>query len=793
MAKKKNTKISVSQEDSIQAKPILEHYHQLAENLRSSPDQRQVEAVLSEINTLPERVQMALLKALAKEHHSDGADVLTAINELGPMKEVRKEARRALIQLEGAGIYPQWKPAVPQPLAAHLSTTPLRFWKGVVTDSRNLGEVQLVLCWEQDSDEIRVLSFLLDFWQDGVKDFFTRVGSRRNAEKLIDSMSDIMPDVKVKACSLAQGRRLLLDALASNKQHGTTPHRDYRNNISLVNHLILEVPDLNKEEVTYPEVTSPHEREDVVLDDAGYYDLDELDEDDEELDLQSLEPQQVVAHFVNVLFDEADYERAYDLLAKESPLREGLAQEVWVERREEWAEEADPSGLEPGIVHEREQQKSGLWLPFAKPRPLGDRKEIETFWSAEVEDVSSDMQLPELPSATAVYEETQRHWFWATYVLVQEEGAWRIESMSDEAINAQGLTIEELQKRIRDLDKYLEDFSKKHKPADIQRAKEEDLVRYTEEIYWRLMRSVGYSDALIKKLPLDHTLYEEAAGRMILVSQLERCLVYLEARAYRFEEQRGSFLRRAAEVQQHLAKKYRDVGNTEQAEHLQELAEKALEESLTIEDSFEAHVSLAELLIEENRLDEAEAHLLQAKALTSDSSQEAHAEMHLGEIATEREQYEEALSHYQRVTELEPDLSDSWSDLADVYDHLGNLDEAETHYRHAMELDPDDSELYAALAHMYGRHEQRAKVIEILEEGLSVHPDAAVLYVYLASTYMEAKDYRRAEQYLEKAERLEPDLGIIYMFRQTLNLLKAQAGPPQIGRLGNPGKKKKKR
>ncbi len=774
MAKKKNTKISVSQEDSIQAKPILEHYHQLANSLRESTDQKQAEAVLSEINTLPERVQIALLKALAKERHTDVADVLTAINELSPLKEVRKEARRALIQLEGVGIYPQWKPTVPKPLVSSLPTAPLRFWKGMVTDSRSLGEVQLLLCWEQGNDEIRVLSFLLDFWHDGVKDFFTNVGSRRNAEKLIDTMSDTIPDVKVKACSLAQGRRLLLDALASNKQHGTTPHKDYRNNISLVNRLILEVPDLN---------------EDVALDDTGYYDLDE---DDEDLDLQSLEPPQVVAHFVNVLFEEADYERAYNILTKESPLREGLSQEAWVERREEWAEEVDPSGLEPGIVHEREQQKSGLWLPFAKPRSFGDRKEIEAFWSAEVEDVASGIQLPELPGATAVYEGTHRHWFWATYTLVQEEGAWRIESMSDEAINAQGLTVEELQKRIRDIDKYIEDFGKKHKPSDIQRAKEEDLVRYTEEIYWRLMRSVGYSDALIKKLPLDPILYEEAAGRMILVTQLERCLVYMEERAHRFEEQRGTFLRRVAEVQQQLAKQYRDVGNTEQAEHIQDLAEKALEESLTIEDSFEAHVSLSESLIEEDRLDEAEAHLLQAKALTSDSSQEAQAEMHLGEIATKREQYEDALFHYQRVTELEPDLSDSWADLADAYDHLGNLDEAETHYRHAMELDPDDSELYAALAHMYGGHEQSAKAIEILEEGLRVHPNAAVLYVYLTSIYMEAKDYRRAEHYLEKAERLAPDLEVVYMFRQTLNLLKAQAGPPQIGRLGNPGKKKRR-
>lgn len=80
----------------------------------------------------------------------------------------------------------------------------------------------------------------------------------------------------------------------------------------------------------------------------------------------------------------------------------------------------------------------------------------------------------------------------------------------------------------------------------------------------------------------------------------------------------------------------------------------------------------------------------------------------------------------------------------------------------------------------------------LAKEGLGVHPDAAVLCVYLASIYIEAKDYRRAERYLEKAERLEPDLEIISMFRQTLNLLKVQAEPPQIGKLGNAGKKKER-
>src|SRR5207245_6475938 len=88
----------------------------------------------------------------------------------------------------------------------------------------------------------------------------------------------------------------------------------------------------------------------------------------------------------------------------------------------------------------------------------------------------------------------------------------------------------------------------------------------------------------------------------------------------------------------------------ERGDHVQELGEEALRESLSLENSFEAHISLAEILIDEKEhLDEAEDHLLQAKAMVNDPADEAHIELHLGEIAFEQKQYEDALKHYQHV------------------------------------------------------------------------------------------------------------------------------------------------
>src|SRR5947207_766658 len=120
MTKKKTKHISkpkpttISQQDTTQAQPVLEQYHQIAINLRISFSREQAGEALTEMNTMPENAQVAVVKALAKEAHVDAADVLTAVYELSPIKSVRKEARRSLIRLEEARIYPQWNVPIEQ-------------------------------------------------------------------------------------------------------------------------------------------------------------------------------------------------------------------------------------------------------------------------------------------------------------------------------------------------------------------------------------------------------------------------------------------------------------------------------------------------------------------------------------------------------------------------------------------------------------------------------------------------------------------------------------------------------
>jgi tetratricopeptide (TPR) repeat protein len=759
MVKKKSPQTSVSQEENLQAQHMLEHYHQIATNLHECKDQEQTEAVLSAINTLPEGAQIALLKALAKECHVDAADVVTALNALSPLKTVRKEARRSLIQLAGAKISPRWQSPLDHTPPLGLiqpDANPPRFWKGLVSDTRAMGQVQLLLFWEQGVDykEVRLLGFYLEFEDIGVKDFFTALDSKRGVDPFIAELGTKQPDLQMKDCSLRAGRRLLLKALNVHTQNGTKPPFEYQSHASLINQLVIEIPE-----------------EDTELDEDGVLAAVAKDR----IDLHGWTPREVVVNFVEFWVDE-EYDLAYELLSSGSSLREGLSSDEWVERREVWADEAVPDALEPNFIYEREQPQSKIWLPdLWTVNYSATHKEIVAGWSIELDRLLENDTLPELPQATMVYAETNRHWFWASYTLILEDGEWRIQHMTDECVHAQTLSIQELQEKTQELDRYMVDFSQRFTPQEIQALKDEDAMDYLGQLVRRIMEGTCYADALIKKLPLDQSLYSAAAARMLTIAQYERCLAYLIPMTQRFPQRRGLFLRRIADVQQKLSETAFYAEDDERGELYQELAAESLHESLDVENSFEAHMALVDLLIEnEDDIDHVEKHLLAAKELMNGPEEEAHVEVHLGEIASVRGQFKEALSHYQRVLDLRPDSAEAWFDVGEAHEALAHFAEAETSYKRALELEPDAVEYYHALSQLYGDNDRPAQAIATLEQGLVANSDSAPLHVYLAEIYMERGDYRKAEEYISKAEQLDPASELVIRYRQILSMRRSK-------------------
>ena len=379
MTAKKQMDSSVSQGSNPQLQRWLEQRHEIAEALHSSTSRAQAETALAEFTNIDETDQLALLKALAKQHDTDAADILLAINELTPNKAIRKESRRALIQLAGAKIYPSWTPEAEPGLTPLTVANPPRFWKGFATEMREEGEVELILCWDQGFEygEARMMVFLLDFWQEGIKDFWTEVGSKRRIDARVHELDEKFASssetkIKMTDSTLAEGRRLIHEALSVNSWRGTSPHKDYRHYQPSVQQLVLNTSDVGA--------------------DRGRTFIK-----------PGLEPDEVVANFIGG-WSLGDFGLCFDLLTGTSPLLEGLSRDEWVDLRRKWADEGHPARFEPRFLRERELSQQSIWLPGSY---VCDRfalqREVEMGWRLELRDTPLWGTLVEMPMGTAVY------------------------------------------------------------------------------------------------------------------------------------------------------------------------------------------------------------------------------------------------------------------------------------------------------------------------------------------------------------------------------------------------------
>ena len=740
MTAKKQGDFSVPHVDNAQLEHLVEQRHTIAKELHNSSSKAQAEVALAELTSIDEAAQMAFLKAMTKLHDTDAADVLLAMNELTPNKAIRKESRRALIQLAGAKIYPSWTPE-PEPGPVLATTNPPRFWKGFVTETREEGELELVLCWEQgfEYSEARLMAFMLDFWDEGIKNFTTEVGSKRHIETRLGNTrirysKSIGKEIRIIDCTLAEGRRLIQEALSVNAWRGTTPFKEYRHHLPTVQQLVLQAHDLDVD----------HGKTFINLD---------------------LEPDEIVGNFIGA-WTLGDFGLCFDLLTSDSSLNEGVSRDVWADLRRKWADEAHPARYEPRFLRERERSQQSIWLPnSALSDRISTQREIEIGWSLELTNTPLSGTLPEMPMGTAVYKETGRHWFWTSYTLAKEEDAWRIQRMKDEGAIAQSLPIAELQQRLKTTDERIQEIMETHQPN------EPDGQQYFEEIIWRTIQALHYDDALLVKLPLDRTIYDDAYSRARGLRLSERAIIYLEGIIQRFPKDHdiGNILQHLAVSQADLSEQYKQDDMDEPAEHFFELALDNLQKSIAVSNTALAHIILAELFMTNDRTEEAVTELQLAKTLSSNRDEEAQIEADLASIAMVGEHFDEAIEHFKRVAEINPNYNGVLINLGLAYRRQEKYDEAIAYYQQALEAYPNEIPIYAELGTIYMTISQLDKAMEIVEQGLRHRPDSAHLHALLAAIYSENGDRRRAQSELAEAERINPDLEVVEAVREMLH------------------------
>jgi len=115
---------------------------------------------------------------------------------------------------------------------------------------------------------------------------------------------------------------------------------------------------------------------------------------------------------------------------------------------------------------------------------------------------------------------------------------------------------------------------------------------------------------------------------------------------------------------------------------------------------------------------------------------------------------EEALHHYERSVEIDPEEPIGWINLGRALIRAGLLDGAEESLERALRLNPYYAETYSFLAEVHGRKGEARKVLETLQEGYEKRPDSEEIRLRLASLYLnaaseEVRDASRAAALLE--------------------------------------------
>jgi tetratricopeptide (TPR) repeat protein len=786
---------------------LLDAIHDMAQALRATTtaDQENQLAALSPVETTAEPVAVAFAQQLGTIRGSrahDAIEVAQALGELDPRKDVAREARRARLRLRSAGAIPTLSfaaapsgksirqagiPAasIPVPPSATAAASPLpsqtdtpRFVEAYVSQTREQGEVRLIVGWQegQDPNFVRGHLYILDFWQEGIKGFtllepMSRGRFAREVREFIGGAHDDVTEEDAKpiqgsesiALNWAQARSLVLEALDVNTWRNTPPNSDFaRYRPQIESRLLAKAPS--------DELKQQLEAEEQQF----------LREGDRPYITTGMEPDEAVVNWLGA-WSFGDFGLAYDLLADDHPLHQQQSRKEYIDLRRQWWDTADPAGLRVTLVRDQEKRASALWVPSATGLSLGiEHKEIEAFWSLVVQESQLGGQLPELPLATISSTTTGRHWYWTGYTLVHDRGAnrWYISRSRDEGAGSQTLKLDELGQRIREAHQQVEQITSREAPDPASEAAAEAL----RSITGALTASLHYSDALAVQLPLDESVYQGAITDARTLGNHERAVALIERMRRRFVDEVR--LRFEQGIEEYLvAEQYGRQGMAEAQASWLERAVQTMRDVVAIEPSAEHLQGLGELLSRQGHFNQAETYLREAtvtdpnRALAYSDLADALMGRITGEnlddpaaLPLEEQQRvaKEALAVLGQASKLDHSIPGLYTRMGAIYELLHQPDDSIIALEEAIRLDPADADAHYTLGAMLMDRKRYQDALPHFVTAVQLAPFALQARLSLAASYGMLDQIPQATRELDAIDRIQPGLPQVAELRSYL-------------------------
>jgi len=124
--------------------------------------------------------------------------------------------------------------------------------------------------------------------------------------------------------------------------------------------------------------------------------------------------------------------------------------------------------------------------------------------------------------------------------------------------------------------------------------------------------------------------------------------------------------------------------------------------------------------------------------------------------------YDLAISCFQKAIQANPDIGDTYFNLAASLKKQGHDEEAITYYHKALQLDPDFAEAHSNLGALFQEHGQYEEAVTHYQRALMINPALVEAHSNLGTAYKEQGKITEAEMSYKNALLVKPDFSSCY-------------------------------
>ena len=132
-------------------------------------------------------------------------------------------------------------------------------------------------------------------------------------------------------------------------------------------------------------------------------------------------------------------------------------------------------------------------------------------------------------------------------------------------------------------------------------------------------------------------------------------------------------------------------------------------------------------------------------------------EKRLGELDGEQEDWDKALQHFQKATQLDPNNYRAWYSMGVALGKLWRDDQAMNAFGKALALKPQFPEALCSMAQSFVEQQRYPEAIETLERCLRMNSNSGWARLLLGLTYVEAGQSEKAREQYQALKTIDPE------------------------------------